>query len=321
NWYDLALEWDPDDYGGLESISVFPSEVWFPDIDIVNTSPDDYTSQPVTAYLGHDGEFWLCHPVTVRVPCTMDLTDYPFDSQVCQLRFASLTYGDEEVKLSGEAIVGVKPIKASSEWEVSFSDVSHGTLLNKTTVDISVGVRRRGPCHRYTVTLPWIASVVLMFVGFWMPANSNRRLTLASINLLLIMLMLQRMAALLKTSAAVPKIAFFLGNAMIIQAVVAVLGVLVLNMESSTMPSKVPELVTRFLTGSAGRFLCLAQGDPKTDHRQEDSENPFTERRDELEKKRDWLLVAQALDRLCVVVFGIVTLCVVPWWIFSIRAE
>ncbi|XP_029829027.2 acetylcholine receptor subunit beta-type unc-29 [Ixodes scapularis] len=313
NWYDTALEWDPDDYGGLESISTFPSEIWYPDIEIVNTSFDDYTTETITVYLHHDGEIWFCQPVTAKIPCSMDLTDYPFDSQVCRIRFALLAYGDEEVRLGGEGTMSHSVTNQSSEWQVTFLDTSHGTLLNKTTLDMAIGMKRRGTHHRYTATLPWVASVIMMLLGFWMPANSSRRLTLACINLLLIMLMLQRITVLLKTSSAVPKLAFFLGNVMMVQVVAAVVAVLVLNMESSTMPSEVPEPVVRFLTGSAGRFLCLAQEGSGADQSPEDSENPFPAKRNDLEKKCDWMLVAQALDRLFFALFSIVTLCVMPW--------
>ncbi|EEC16327.1 neurotransmitter gated ion channel, putative [Ixodes scapularis] len=313
NWYDTALEWDPEDYGGLESISTFPSEIWYPDIEIVNTSPDDYTTETITVYLHHDGEIWFCQPVMAKIPCSMDLTDYPFDSQVCRIRFALLAYGDEEVRLGGEGTMSHSVTNQSSEWQVTFLDTSHGTLLNKTTLDMAIGMKRRGTHHRYTATLPWVASVIMMLLGFWMPANSSRRLTLACINLLLIMLMLQRITVLLKTSSAVPKLAFFLGNVMVVQVVAAVVAVLVLNMESSTMPSEVPEPVVRFLTGSAGRFLCLAQEGSRADQSLEDSENPFPAKRNDLEKKCDWMLVAQAFDRLFFALFSIVTLCVMPW--------
>ncbi|XP_029826794.2 neuronal acetylcholine receptor subunit alpha-9 [Ixodes scapularis] len=312
-WYDRTLRWNRGDYGGLQSIDVFLSEIWNPDIQIVNTSPDDYTPQTIMASLYHDGELWFCQTATVKVPCPMDLTDYPFDSQVCRIRFALLAYEDDEVRLGGEGTLNPSVTNQSSEWQVTFLDTSHGTLLNKTTLDMAIGMKRRCTHHRYTATLPWVASVIMMLLGFWMPTNSSRRLTLACINLLLIMLMLQRITVLLKTSSAVPKIALFLGNAMVIQVVAAVVAVLVLNMDSSTMPIKVPEPVVRLLTGTAGRFLCLAQEGVRADQRLEDSENPFPARKNDLERKCDWLLVAQALDRLFFVLFGIVTLCVMPW--------
>ncbi|KAG0433388.1 hypothetical protein HPB47_019984, partial [Ixodes persulcatus] len=274
---------------------------------------DDYASEPIMVYLHHDGEVWCCPPATVRIPCSMDLTDYPFDSQVCSIRFALLTYGDEEVRLGGEAIMSRSVTNQSSEWQVTFLDTSQGRLLNNTSMDLVIGMRRRVTHHHYTATLPWIASVTMMLLGFWTPANSTCRLTLACINLLLVMLMLQRITVLVKTSSAVPKIAFFLGNAMVIQVVAAVMAVLVHNMESSKISSKVPEPVVRFLTSSAGRFLCLAQEGARRDQLLEDSENPFPAERNDLEKKCDWMLVAQALDRLFFALFGIVTLCIMPW--------
>jgi nicotinic acetylcholine receptor len=35
-WHDYHMQWDPQDYGGIESIRVPPDKVWLPDIVLFN---------------------------------------------------------------------------------------------------------------------------------------------------------------------------------------------------------------------------------------------------------------------------------------------
>ena len=35
-WIDELLQWDPDDYGGIKSVTLLPTQVWLPDFGITN---------------------------------------------------------------------------------------------------------------------------------------------------------------------------------------------------------------------------------------------------------------------------------------------
>ncbi|CAN8004500.1 unnamed protein product [Ixodes hexagonus] len=239
----------------------------------------------------------------------MDLTRYPHDRHVCALRFSSRTYLKDEIRLIGIEL-DYSPEPTSAEWDMESLEPVYGVALNRSYVDMAVQMKRRDSHHRYTVTLPWIASVILMLLGFWVPVDSDRRLWLACANLLLLVLMLGRMGTSLGRSATVPKIVFYLGNAVVIQAAVALSAIFIFNMAST--PAKAPERVVHSLSGPVGRWLCLRRNQPQPPGGSQDE--PLPGRPDEDgKKKRDWLLLAQALDRLLFGVFAVVTLGVLPW--------
>ncbi|CAN8010588.1 unnamed protein product [Ixodes pacificus] len=309
-WQDDGLVWDKEDHGGVEYISVSQSEAWFPDVTPTNANTNDYVLARDTAYLDHNGSLWDCHPARIKVPCVMDLAHYPHDRHVCSVRFSSSTYLESEVRTIGFRFY--HPAELSSEWDAKALEPSHGVALNRSYADMFIEMRRRASHHLYTVTLPWAAAVVLMLLGFWMSVDSDRRLWLACVNLFLLVVMLCKMGTLLDRSATVPKIVFFLGNAVVIQAMVAIFAIFILNMAST--PVKIPERIVQFLTGPTGGLLCLNQDCLWTNQPQPRSEDEaFPRRRVEGGNKRGWLLLAQALDRLFFSVIAIVTLGLMPW--------
>ncbi|KAG0423909.1 hypothetical protein HPB47_000329 [Ixodes persulcatus] len=297
-WQDDSLVWDKEDYGGVEHISVSQSEAWFPDITAINTNPDNYVVERDTADLGHNGKLWDCHPARIKVPCVMDLTYYPHDRHVCSVRFSSSTYLESEVRTIG--ILFYYPEELSSEWNAKSQAPLYGVTFKRSYVDIVFEMSRRAGHHLYTVTLPWAAAVVLTLLGFWMSIDSDSRLWLACVNLFLLVVMLGRMGTLLDRSASVPKIVFFLGNTVVIQAMVAILVIFMLNMAST--PVKIPERIVRFLAGPIGGLLCLNRDCFWANQPQLRSENEVLLRRQgEEEEKRNCLLLAQALDRATII--------------------
>ncbi|KAH7974370.1 hypothetical protein HPB49_014566 [Dermacentor silvarum] len=264
----------------------------------------------------------------IKVPCPMDLADFPKDEHTCKIRFSSLAYSDDMQQYDTVADLAENALTATDpwqdhQWEVTvFPMWGSGELLNRTYLELKFRLRRRSSEYLFTVTLPWLSSVVLMLLVFCLPANSSRRLTLCCINMLLLALTLRRMVPLLGDSYRPPKIMFFLESAMLLQAVVAAIAVAFLNVTSQHVlfPVEVPASVIRLLTGSAGAALCLChldltrQGAAHTapPSRADDPSLPQPVTRLGQERAREWLLVAHALDRLFVVVFLVAALCVMP---------
>ncbi|KAL1476013.1 hypothetical protein MTO96_036845 [Rhipicephalus appendiculatus] len=103
-----------------------------------------------------------------------------------------------------------------------------------------------------------------MLAAFWMPPVSDRRLTLAALNILVVALMLERMTALLGSSVVTSKILLFLGIAMVAQVVTATGNILMLNALSSRTCVKIPDVLHRVLSGKVAGFLCLCDQEPET---------------------------------------------------------
>lgn len=327
-WYDKSLSWNASEYGEQSFLDMAANDLWTPDISVLNTNPDEFHLEFNRIYLSADGQHLQAPYTRIKVPCAMDLTDFPRDTQRCTIRFASLAHTDEELQYDTIADIAENGWLAKEPWRGYPWDVwvlpswHSGYLLNRTYVEATVVLKRRSSEYLYSVTLPWISSAVLMLLVFCLPANSSRRLTLCCANLLFLALMLHRMTPLLSASSRPPKITFYLESAMVLQAVIAVIAVAFLNLTSGRIvfPVAVPDHVMRLLTGAAGTALCLC---PSSTTRKENGSfipsdvdpslhaKTATTRLSE-ERAKDWLLVSQALDRVFFVVFLVTLLCVMP---------
>ncbi|KAM7294932.1 putative histamine-gated chloride channel, his-9 [Ixodes scapularis] len=312
NWKDPLLVWNADEYGGLEGINLRPGEAWFPNIRAINTVLNDHLSMPTTAYLDHNGEVWYCPPSKIKVACGMDVRRFPFDAHICKIRLSS---EDDQVKLSGRPLhPSALPLSrnASSVWSLKSITFSDSQVLNMACLDIAFEVERRSHHYLYDVTLPWASSFVLTLVVFWMPADSDRRLTLVGLNLVFITQIMWRVTSLFGTSITSPRIVIYLGNAILIEAIVAVSTVVILNMATAPVPARIPDAVVRFLSGPVGPLLCLRHYSELGEVEPTGVESIADEKNREKNAK-DWLLLVEALNRALFLVFLVSSLAIIPF--------
>lgn len=91
-WEDMLLRWNYTQYP-LKKLSVMKSNVWTPDLVLYNAAqkPNLYNLGEYTR-LEYDGKVKLIKPLTFAFTCSLDLHDFPFDSQKCFMEFGSWQY-------------------------------------------------------------------------------------------------------------------------------------------------------------------------------------------------------------------------------------
>ncbi|KAK6051689.1 Neurotransmitter-gated ion-channel ligand binding domain protein, partial [Cooperia oncophora] len=103
-WNDELLRWNPDDFGGIQSLRIPCDLIWLPDIVLYNNA-DDYTagymrSRAMVLYTGT--VFWP-PPTQLRSTCKVDVSLFPFDEQRCSLKFGSWTYHGFQVDITNRS--------------------------------------------------------------------------------------------------------------------------------------------------------------------------------------------------------------------------
>ncbi|XP_075525656.1 acetylcholine receptor subunit beta-like [Dermacentor variabilis] len=306
-WKETRFSWDPKDYGGSHRFSGTTKEIWWPRVEVVNAKRQDVDllQQSVSVY--SDGTTWSCDALKVKTPCSVDLRDFPNDRQACSLRAGSSAYSDSEVKMTGYAAWGEPHMNASTEWVLEHISFKNHTETNRSFADVVFHLRRSARRHRYTFSVPGISSALVALACFWMPPNSDRRLTLACLNLFFLATILNRMSRLMAASVSVPKMLLFLGLLTLVELFSAAGSTLVISASHSNSHIRVPDTLHRFVSGSFATFLCLNRSEPTTTAKSREHQEAatFDESR---ERKRRWLMLAQAVDRVCFVVFGFAAL-------------
>nr|XP_049599386.1 5-hydroxytryptamine receptor 3A-like [Syngnathus scovelli] len=88
-WTDEFLVWDPDEFDGINEISLSSDAIWIPDI-IVNELVAEGRSPPIPyVYVNASGCVKNYRPMQVVLACSLEMFAFPFDKQNCSLTFRS----------------------------------------------------------------------------------------------------------------------------------------------------------------------------------------------------------------------------------------
>jgi len=89
-WKDQFLTWNPDDFGGVSSLNIDPNEIWTPDIELYNSGafPEIWTKNSEST-VNFQGNVFLSIPVLITFSCFLNLDNFPFDTQTCNMEFGS----------------------------------------------------------------------------------------------------------------------------------------------------------------------------------------------------------------------------------------
>ncbi|CAF1492886.1 unnamed protein product [Adineta steineri] len=261
-WNDVFFQWNPDDFGGLKKIRIPCRYIWLPDIVLYN-SADDYTQgyMQSLAMISSDGTVFWPPIVKFRSTCKIDITWFPFDDQVCFLKFGSWTYDSTQVMLTNRSEnVDMINYVDNGEWKLLTSWSVLSTLrypcCDEAYYDLKFyfHIRRRTLYYTYNVIIPCIMLSCLTCLTFYLPTESGEKVSLGLTVLLsfsvFMLLIAESMPA---TSEFIPLIGIYFTLVMGLTSLSVLLAVIVLNVHlygSSLKP--VPHRLSRIL------FLHLA---------------------------------------------------------------
>jgi len=103
SWMDFRLKWDPDMYGGIETVKIPASKLWTPDIEIYTEA--SYTSRSIKerlsstlAVIYSSGFVLFIPPLTFQTRCE---DSGPVGSFSCTIKAGSWTYDGFHLSLQG----------------------------------------------------------------------------------------------------------------------------------------------------------------------------------------------------------------------------
>ncbi|XP_072111290.1 acetylcholine receptor subunit delta isoform X3 [Mobula birostris] len=135
-WYDYRLTWNTSEYSEITILRLPPGLLWIPDIVLENNNDGQYNVAFFCNVLVHpDGLVTWLPPAIFRSSCFINVLYFPFDWQNCSLKFTSLNYNAEEInmELTTEVADGKEyPI----EWIIIDPEAFTGG--EKMTLSISV---------------------------------------------------------------------------------------------------------------------------------------------------------------------------------------
>ena len=201
NWKDEYLKWDSS-ISNLTFLSIDKDYTWVPDIELLNAAslPEIYTMKG-GMNLYSDGEIMWSNPAIYKFSCSLELQYFPFDTQKCDMQFASWVYNNNYLYLKPydnlEKQIDILDTFSHSEW--SIKDVSLVTT-NETrlccpnnkysTITYTIELERYS--HYYNLSMGMTISLVIVnfIIMLIKPDNISRTSTAVFIPLTILALQL-----------------------------------------------------------------------------------------------------------------------------------
>lgn len=136
----------------------------------------------------HTGTVFYSPKMRLRAPCSLDLTKFPFDEQICKLTFGSWTYDNSNINLThfafGENGLDIADLRVNREWSVTESlatrsDKEFQYATNKyPLIEFSFRLQRNPTYYRHVFILPAVLLAILVPFQFLLPPDSKDRMIL-----------------------------------------------------------------------------------------------------------------------------------------------
>ncbi|EFN71606.1 Acetylcholine receptor subunit alpha-like 1 [Camponotus floridanus] len=288
-WNDYKLKWNPDDYGGVDTLHVPSEHIWLPDIVLYNNADGNYEVTIMTkAILHHTGKVVWKPPAIYKSFCEIDVEYFPFDQQTCFMKFGSWTYDGYTVDLrhllqtedSNKIDVGIDltDYYISVEWDIikvpAVRNEAFYICCEEPYPDIVFNITLRRKTLFYTVNLiiPCVGISFLSVLVFYLPSDSGEKVSLSiSILLSLTVFFLLLAEIIPPTSLTVPLLGKYLLFTMVLVTLSVVVTIAVLNVNfRSPVTHRMSKWVRVVFIQVLPRFLLIKR--PKKDDDDDEDE-------------------------------------------------
>ncbi|CAF0743611.1 unnamed protein product [Adineta steineri] len=276
-WHDYQMQWKREKYGGIQSIRVPPNQVWTPDIVLFNNADGKYeASFKSHVVIYYNGDMNWVPPAIYKSSCHIDVKFFPFDEQMCELRFGSWTYNQHQLNFTYyneiERHVTIKDYVVSGSWDLMDGPMSIQRPSNETDTlfDNSyrhdrvefvckLVIRRKTLFYTVNLIIPTVLISFLSIFVFYLPTDAGEKMTLSiSILLALVVFLLLISKILPPTSIVIPLIAKYLLFTFIMNIITILCTVVIINYNYRTpRTSKMPYWMRRLFIDMLPRVLRM----------------------------------------------------------------
>ncbi|KAL7021449.1 hypothetical protein ACKWTF_011875 [Chironomus riparius] len=290
-WNDYKLKWNPDDYGGVDTLHVPSEHIWLPDIVLYNNADGNYEVTIMTkAILHHTGKVLWKPPAIYKSFCEIDVEYFPFDEQTCLMKFGSWTYDGYMIDLrhllqspdSDVIDVGIdlQDYYISVEWEIlkvpAVRNEKFYSCCEEPYPDIifNITIRRKTLFYTVNLIIPCVGISMLSVLVFYLPSDSGEKISLCiSILLSLTVFFLLLVEIIPPTSLTVPLLGKYLLFTMMLVTLSVVVTIAVLNVNfRSPVTHKMAPWVQRIFIDYLPKILCIER--PKKEEESHEEQPP-----------------------------------------------
>ena len=288
SWDDCRLRWDKKDYNNLTKITIPVSNIWEPDITLYDYADNENEKIPgfgsYLATVHSNGDVVYMFPTVIHVFCKVDVTYFPFDKQICPLKFSSWAYDGFAVNVVNRSMEGgTSHFQPHVEWDLV--GVPMETIVTVYSccdapypeIVFSVTLRRKLLFYMTNLLFPCALITAISAFGFLLPSDSGEKVSLEVTALLsLAVFLLVVTEQLPASSESFPLIGIYFTVTMVLVAVSTLLTVFILNIHHKGQQRKeVPKWLYRIAFNFLGPILCVNSKFIKSDENREGSDSCY----------------------------------------------
>lgn len=233
-----------------------------PDIVLFNNADGNYEASfkpNVVIYADADDNSpninWI-PPAIYKSSCTIDVKYFPFDEQVCEMRFGSWTFDAQQVRLKRDKpMVNLEDYLPSGTWDVISAPgvETYSKETNRMELVYHFRIRRKTLFYTVNLIIPTVLISFLSIFVFYLPTDEGEKMTLCiSILLALVVFLLLVSKILPPTSMVIPLISKYLIFTLMMNIVTILNTVIIINWNYRTprthnMPKSVRFIFIEFL--------------------------------------------------------------------------
>ncbi|XP_071494110.1 neuronal acetylcholine receptor subunit alpha-10-like [Diadema antillarum] len=272
HWHDEKLVWDPDAYEGINILRIPATEIWIPDVTLYdNADSNDYVahSRSSNALVNYNGnvDLWS-KPTLVKSTCKIDVKFFPFDEQMCSMKFGSWTYNSFQMNLDKHTDdPDLSTFVANEQWHMKYAVSRRHNVKYECCperyhdVTFYIGLKRKPLYYIYNLVMPCILLSSLSMLGFFMPYDVGVVKVSLSVTLILSLTVFLLLVAEMmpRTSEEVPLIGQYYAATMFLISLSTAMNVLVLNVNQrgKIEGQDVPRWLRIIALDYAAKLLCV----------------------------------------------------------------
>ncbi|XP_033120698.1 neuronal acetylcholine receptor subunit alpha-10-like [Anneissia japonica] len=266
-WTDDNFYWNASHYGESGVLTLPPASVWKPDIVLYTNVDSGFNGMMETSVSAYSNGIVVWNaPAIYRSTCKIDVRYFPFDEQMCVLKFGSWAYHGFQLDIVNRSIAGdISTFIDNGEWILIGMPVKRNVYYYNCcsepypTVEFTMIIRRRPLFYLFNLLIPCMLITMLTLLDFYLPAEAGEKVTLAITILLALTVFLLLVAETMPpTSETVPLIGQYFAASIFLVSVSTVMTVYVLHIHYRLPGTKpVPRWMRVWIIGRLGSLICM----------------------------------------------------------------
>ncbi|XP_026171886.1 5-hydroxytryptamine receptor 3A-like [Mastacembelus armatus] len=186
-WHSDYIGWDPDDFCGIQSVSVPTELMWKPDLTIEEMIERDKAPPSPYLTITHRGNVEFTNDQVLVSTCRMQVYKFPFDTQICNLSFKSIIHSVREMSLkyyynsSKVTEESREVMRTQYEWLFISMEVSDNIINNygfdQNVVVYTIKMERRSALYVINFLLPVLFFLCLDLASFLISDSGGEKLS------------------------------------------------------------------------------------------------------------------------------------------------